>query len=54
METRLITGLTSAIKTCKKDNYLWVGVVNHPKAKRYKYEVLWFYGAENYDIEESI
>lgn len=50
----LIKGLTEAIGYFKETDYLWVGIIEHKKAKKYKFEALWFYGDENYDFEEGI
>lgn len=52
---RLIAGLTEAINYVTiNQEYLWVGVIECKTAKKYKFEVFWFYGNENYDHEETI
>lgn len=52
----LIEGLSETIINYQHidDNYLWVGVVLNEKARKYRYEVFWFYGAEDYKIEENL
>ena len=54
MYKELTVELTKAIGYIKKTDYLWVGIVECKTAKKYKYEVLWFYGADHYDFEEPV
>ena len=50
----LIAGLTQSIGYIKTTDYIWVGVMECKTARKYKFEVYWFYGAENYDYEDEI
>tara|TARA_R110000803_G_scaffold201078_2_gene265753 strand:+ start:403 stop:696 length:294 start_codon:yes stop_codon:yes gene_type:complete len=45
--------LVEAIGYIKLTDYLWVGVIKNEKARKYKYQVFWFYGDDHYDYEDS-
>lgn len=51
----LVDGLNKAATSHNYPNeFFWIGIIPDPKARKYKFEVLWFNGLEHYDNEEDV
>lgn len=51
--------LTEALKNTilyynNRESYMWIGVCENKKSRKYKFEVRWFFGAEHYDHEDTL